>query len=47
MEPRCKKFAEDRANLFVKWRVCYIENLNITNRGSGQKDRYIKVVVND
>ena len=47
VEPWCKKFAVDRANLFVKWRVCYIENLNITNRGNGQKVRYIKVVVND
>lgn len=29
VEPRFNKVAGDRPNLFDKWRVCYIENLNI------------------
>ena len=34
------------SNLFVKWRVRYIENLDITNlRGSDQDVRYIEVIV--
>ena len=33
---------------FVKWRVRYFENLDITNlRGNDQKVRYIEVIVND
>ena len=33
---------------FVKWRVCYIENLDITNlREKDQNVRYIEVIVND
>ena len=40
--------AGDRPNLFVKWRVRYIENLDITNlRENDQNVRYIKVIVND
>ena len=38
----------DRPNLFVKWRVRYIENLDITNmRGNEQNVCYIEVIVND
>ena len=48
MEPRFNKVAGDQPNLFIKWRVCYIENLDITNmRGTDQNFRYIKVIVND
>ena len=48
VEPRFKEVAGDRSNLFVKWRVRYIENLDITNlRGNDQKVRYIEVIVND
>ena len=48
VEPRFNEVAEDRPNLFVKWRVRYIENLDITNlRGNDQKVRYIEVIVND
>ena len=47
-EPRFNEVAGDRPNLFVKWRVRYIENLDITNlRGNDQKVRYIEVLVND
>ena len=31
VEPRFKEVAGDRPNLFVKWRVRYVENLDITN----------------
>ena len=42
------KVAGDRPNLFVKWRVRYIENLDITNlSGSDQNVCYIEVIVND
>ena len=38
----------NRPNLFVKWRVRYIENLDITNmRGNEQNVCYIEVIVND
>ena len=48
VEPRFNKVAGDRPNLFVKWRVRYIENLDITNlRGNDQNVRYIEVIVND
>ena len=48
VEPRFNKVAGDRLNLFVKWRVHYIENLNITNlRGNSQNVRYIQVIVSD
>ena len=46
VEPQFNKVAGDRPNLFVKWRVCYIENLDITNfRGNDQTVRYIKVII--
>ena len=48
VEPRFNEVAGERSNLFVKWRVRYIENLDITNlRGNDQKVRYIEVIVND
>ena len=48
VEPRFNEVAGDRPNLFVKWRVRYIENLDITNlRGNDQNVRYIEVIVND
>ena len=38
----------NRPNLFVKWRVRYIENLDITNlKGNDQNVCYIEVIVND
>ena len=33
--------------MFIKWRVCYIENLNIMNLWGNQNVRYIKAIVND
>ena len=48
VEPRFNEVAADRPNLFVKWRVRYIEYLDITNlRGNDQNVRYIEVIVND
>ena len=48
VESRFNEVAGDRPNLFVKWRVRYIENLDITNlRGNDQNVRYIKVIVDD
>ena len=48
VEPRFNEVAGDRPNLFVKSRVRYIENLDITNlRGNDQVIRYIGVIVND
>ena len=48
MEPLFNEVAGDRQNLFIKWRVRYIENLDKTNlRGSDQNVRYIEVIVND
>ena len=48
VELRFNEVAGDRPNLFVKWRVCYIENLEIANlRGNDQNVRYIEVIVND
>ena len=48
VEPRFNKVAGDRPNLFVKSRVHYIENLDITNlKGNDQNVRYIEVIVND
>ena len=48
VEPRFNEVAGDRPNLLVKWRVRYIENLDITNlRGNDQNVRYIEVIVND
>ena len=48
VEPRFNEVAGDRPNLFVKSRVRYIENLDITNlTGNDQNVRYIEVKVND
>jgi len=48
VEPRFNEVAGDRSNVFVKSRVRYIENLDITNlRGNDQNVRYIEVIVND
>ena len=48
VEPRFNEVAGDRPKLFIKWRVRYIENLDITNlRGNDQNVRYIEVIVND
>ena len=48
VEPRFNEVAGDRPNLFVKSRVHYIENLDITNlRGNDQNVCYIEVIVND
>ena len=48
VELRFNEVAGDRPNLFVKWRVCCIENLDITNlRGNDPNVRYIEVIVND
>ena len=48
MEPRFSEVAGDRPNLFVKSRVRYIENLDITNfRGNDQNVRYIEVIVKE
>ena len=48
VEPRFNEVAGDRKNLFVKSRVRYIENLDITNlRGNDKNARYIEVIVND
>ena len=44
VEPRFNEVAGDRVNLFVKSRVRYIENPNITNlRGNDQNVRHIDV----
>ena len=46
VEPRFNEVAGDRPNLFVKSRVRYIENLDITNlRGNDRNVRYIEVIV--
>ena len=48
VEPRFNEVAGDRPILFVKSRVRYIENLDVTNlRGNEQTVRYIEVIVND
>ena len=48
VEPQFSEVAGDRPNLFIKWRVCYIENLDIMNlRGNDQNVSYIEVIVND
>ena len=48
VEPRFNEVAGDRPNLFVKSRVRYIENFDITNlTGNDQNVRYIDVIVND
>ena len=48
VEPRFNEVARDRPNLFVKWRVRYIENLDITNlKRNDQNVRYIEFIIND
>ena len=48
VEPRFNEPAGDRPNLFVKSRVRFIENLDITNfRGNDQNVRHIEVIVYD
>ena len=48
MEPRVNEVAGDWPNFFVKWRVCYIENLAIMNlRGNDHNVCYIVVIVKD
>ena len=48
VEPRFNAVAGDWPNLFIKWRICYIDNLDITNlRGKDQNVCYIEVIVND
>ena len=48
VEPRFNEVAGGRPNLFFKWRVRYIENLDImTLRGNDQKACYMEVIVND
>ena len=37
VEPRFNEVAGDRPNLFGKWRVSYIENLDITNLRGNDK----------
>ena len=47
LEPWFNEVTRDRPNLFVKLRVRYIENLDITNlRGNDENVRYIEVIVN-
>ena len=44
VEPRFNELAGDRTNVFVKSRVRYIEDLDLTNfRGNDQNVRYIEV----
>ena len=46
VQPRFNEVAGDRPNLFVKSRVRYIENLDITNlSGNDQNVRHIEVIV--
>ena len=48
VEPRFNEVAGDRPNLFVNWRVRYIENLDITKlRAKDQNVHYIEVIVNN
>ena len=48
VEPRYNEVAGDRLTLFVKSRVRYIENLDITKlKGNDQNVRYIEVIVYD
>jgi len=48
VEPWFNEVVGDWPNLFVKSRIRYIENLDITNlRGNDQIVRYIEVIVND
>ena len=48
VEPRFDEVAGDRPNLFVKWRVRYIENFDITNLGGNDRNvRHVEVIAND
>ena len=48
VETRFNEVARDWPNLFIKWRVCYIENLDIMNLwGNEQKVHYVEVIVDD
>ena len=48
VEPRFNEVAGDRPNLFVKWRIRYIENLDITNlKRNDQNVSYIEVIINN
>ena len=48
VEPRFNKVTGYRPNLLVKWRVRYVENLDIKNlRGKDQNVRCIEVIFND
>ena len=48
VETRFNEVTGDRPNVFVKWRVRYIENLDIANlKGKDQNVRYIEGIVND
>ena len=48
VESRFNEVAGDLPNWFIKWRVRYIKNLDITKlRGKDQNFRYIEVIVND
>ena len=48
VEPQFNEVTGVQPNLFVKLRVRYIKNLDITNlRGNDQNFRYIEVIVND
>ena len=47
VDPQFNEVTGDRPNLFVKSRIRYIENRDITNlRGNDQNVRYIEVIVN-
>ena len=48
VEPQFNEVARDWPNLFIKWRVRYIENLDIMNLwGNEQKVHYVEVIVDD
>ena len=48
VEPRFNEVTGDWPNLFVKWRVHYMENLDITNlRENDRSVCDIEVIVND
>ena len=48
VEPQFNEVTGDQPNLFVKWRVHYIESFDITNlRGNDQNVCYIEVIAKD
>ena len=51
VEPLFNEVAREWPNFFVKWRVCYIESLNIRNLRRNDQNvhyiQYIEVIVND